>query len=320
LERACALGDPGGCHHLGLFIAVEDDAPETAIASFRQGCRWGSGAACTEVGILLRRGEGVRLDRMAATSAFVQSCRQGDAVGCGELGWLRLTGEGKRDVLAAVRDLTGACRAGAADACARLGLAQLRGAHGLERDRAAGEAMLAEACTRGSPRGCLALHETKEGGALPRIVEAAPIARSRCREAQGRCASAAEWTATWRVSTAGVTRAVRPPPRCGGELERVCHDAREVSAAHCDADPGACWAAATFGRTLVALGAGATTAADQEARAVAWARGACPRGDARGCAVLAAAHRQGRGGLRQDDRAADAFLARACRADAGYCP
>ncbi|MEM6791815.1 MAG: hypothetical protein AAF715_30125, partial [Myxococcota bacterium] len=26
------------------------------------------------------------------------------------------------------------------------------------------------------------------------------------------------------------------------------------------------------------------------------------------------------GGLRQDDRAADAFLARACRADAGYCP
>lgn len=67
------------------------------------------------------------------------------------------------------------------------------------------------------------------------------------------------------------------------------------------------------------MGASVTTAEAQEKQAVAWARGACAKGEAQGCAVLAEAHRSGRG-VRQDDAAADRFLAKACKADPGYCP
>ena len=320
LRRACDLGDANGCYHLGLVMAqpsVDQDL-EAAVDLYREACRWGSGAACTQVGISLLRGEGLRLDPMAATSAFVQACRLGDPAGCAELGWLRLSGHGKTDIEEGVSRLRGACRRGRGEACARLGLVRLRGQYGLERDPAAGKTLLREACNRGSERGCLDLAEAL--GQKRELVErAAERGRRRCEQALLRCGDVEAWTTTWRVTRDEAQRRVSPPPRCGGELERLCNDAREATAAHCAAEASACWPAARFTRRLTNLGASVTTAVEQEQKAVKWALRACAKGEAAACAVMGQAHRAGRA-ARQDDAAADRFVAKACRADPGYCP
>lgn len=319
LRRACDLGDANGCHHLALVKAHVEQELEPALDLFRDACRWGSGAACTQVGILRLRGEGMRLNPMAATSAFVQACRLGDATGCAELGWLRLSGQGKKDLEEGVAKLTGACRRGQAQACARLGMARLRGQHGLDRDPAAGKTLLREACARGSERGCLDLAEALDGKEPALVVEAARRGRRRCQEALLRCGETTAWTRVLHVTRDHLQPRVSPPPRCGGELERLCNDAAEATAAHCAAEASACWTAAVFSRRLTSMGTSVTTAEAQEKRAVAWARGACAKGEGAACAVLSEAYRAGRG-VRQDDVAADRFLARACKADPGYCP
>jgi uncharacterized protein len=326
-ERACALADPGGCHLLGTIVELAGDL-ELALSHHREGCLWGHGAACARTGMLLLRGD-VRLEPLAAASSLHRGCELGDWEACFELGILELAGERVAlDVPHGKGALERACRAGHAAGCGALGAEMLRGRH-LEIDLTAGAALLRRACDDGDDASCLELAEAL-GGQLPRdaaesrrvLGAAAHRGERRCERALSIChGGGGVLETTWRVEHGRLRRQLSDPPRCGAELERTCNTAREALRRLCADDGSRCWQVAVLERLMASggLAASLAAAADHEVAAVRWARAACGRGEARGCAVMFHAHDEGRG-VKADAREADRFRARACELDPGYCP
>jgi uncharacterized protein len=334
LERACALGDAPGCHHLALALELPGSHQDSARAAdlYSRACRYGYAAACARRGLLLASGEGVAADPEGAVWVFEKGCDLGSARACHEIGVLLL--EGMRvaaDAVRGLRYLEQACAGGELGSCARVGRAMLTGQGG-ERDEAAGVARLEETCTRGGARACLELTEwlksrdRPDAGLLARTEErlkgAASGAVTSCRAALGVCYQGLPATSAprWALIREEPALLLLEPPTCDAELERSCQTAHEATAARCDHDDEACWAAADLVRRLadVGLGSGTAEALRLEARGFDRAKKACAAGSAAACIRASTAHREGRG-TKADARAADNVAARACKLDPNWC-
>lgn len=119
---ACEAGDGGACVDLGRALQGEGEAA-AAAARYRQSCgadpRSSGGRACTDLGVLLLRGQPP--DPALAASYFKRGCAGGDPAGCMNAARALYLGEGVgRDPTLARQYLDTACRGGSRAACSRL--------------------------------------------------------------------------------------------------------------------------------------------------------------------------------------------------------
>jgi len=129
-QRACDLGNAGGCNNLGLAFSSGQGVPqdyERAFTLFEQACSGGFAEGCNNQGALYEHGQGVPVNLGDALRLYAQACNHGSALGCSNLGVLYAEGRGVRpDPAEAVQLFTEACSAGSSVGCNNLFEAQHR--------------------------------------------------------------------------------------------------------------------------------------------------------------------------------------------------
>ena len=129
-QRACDLGNAGGCNNLGLAFGSGQGVPqdyERAFTLFEQACSGGFAEGCNNQGALYEHGQGVPVNLGDALRLYAQACNHGSALGCSNLGVLYAEGRGvRRDAAEAVQLFTEACSAGSSVGCNNLFEAQHR--------------------------------------------------------------------------------------------------------------------------------------------------------------------------------------------------
>lgn len=124
-DRSCDLGNADGCANLGSFYmggmtGVVGEDPPRAAALLERGCAGKNPKACSDLGVLLQRGRGVRADPARAAALYTQACDGGYALGCINLGELHVRGVGvPRDRERAGALFLRACAAKDEKGCAR---------------------------------------------------------------------------------------------------------------------------------------------------------------------------------------------------------
>jgi TPR repeat protein len=123
-DKACALGDPGGCYEAGKLLSdakgKQVDYPRAFVVLYRS-CRQGYGRACTVVGALHREGTGTAKDATRAAIAYRNGCERKDPDACVRLGGLLVK---PVDAASAFRQ---ACQLGRYDGCVQLELLSKKG-------------------------------------------------------------------------------------------------------------------------------------------------------------------------------------------------
>jgi TPR repeat protein len=189
-ERECRRLDVGSCVRLGNFLyegrLVRKD-PVRAGQLFTFACNKGLVIACSNLGILYEKGEGMEMDIGRAVELYRRACDGGDAkYGCSLLAHMFEQGKGvTADVSRAKVLRERACDAGHAPDCFALGLRQEKAKNlpkaaslfqracdggvaqacvkvgeafstgrGMERDPTAAVSALERACNAGSQEGC----------------------------------------------------------------------------------------------------------------------------------------------------------------------
>lgn len=323
LESACELGYAPGCHHLGVAKEVQSavESTEAAVAHYSRACGLGWMAACTRLGMLRREGH-VTPGAMSARSAFEKACGGGDASGCFQLGSL-MRAESGRDVEHGVRLLERACKAGHVGGCTELGIARLTtGAE--QRGQALAE--LGRACDAGGQRACIVLvGELADGDDKRRALldKAIGGATGACNEGLEVCGGDQPSTAVsrrWGDFEGLPVRELEHAPACGVALERACVVVRDAHVLRCELTATECFESGAEIRRLAAAGlsVGVADAVEVEAAGFAHASSACRKRDARACASVARAYRDGVG-VAADDKRAERFQQRACQLDASIC-
>lgn len=155
-RRACMVHDPTGCRIAGE--AIENDAPESAIAVHQMGCALGEPTSCGHLGLLL-----AQQDRVAESiTPLDKGCAAGMTAACVKIGLLRLDGRGLDPNPERARaDLTMGCPDdGERDprACNALGRLYEDG-FGVARDRAHAARYYRFACLEDNLQACFRLGE-----------------------------------------------------------------------------------------------------------------------------------------------------------------
>lgn len=120
-----------------------------AMKLYESGCAKQNADACTGMGFLFSKGEGVPQDKRRAETIFREACDKGNGRACSGLGHqLRLAG----DVNPAVDLFERACKLGYGRACFYAGALLYKGGKDMKR----AFTNYTNACTGGDPRGCLA--------------------------------------------------------------------------------------------------------------------------------------------------------------------
>jgi len=123
-ERACDLGEQGGCEGFGRALRRAESRPPDFARALRvheRGCSLGTAASCTDAGDLVARGRGTAADLRRAVGLFEKGCTDGHPYGCGVLGHFVVHGVGTPlDRLRGRRLLRQSCRGGLKFACEEL--------------------------------------------------------------------------------------------------------------------------------------------------------------------------------------------------------
>src|SRR6266581_4344869 len=136
-------------HPLAVVVTLAD-----ARQLYEHGCEAGSPQACTDLGDLYGRGDGVPRDQARAAALYQRACDGGSPWGCGNLGKANAHGMSlpKDEARAAVL-YKQACDAGDIDACPNLGWLYEKG-RGVPTDEAQAASLYKEGCDGGSAYGC----------------------------------------------------------------------------------------------------------------------------------------------------------------------
>jgi TPR repeat protein len=123
-QRACDLGDAGGCNNLGLAFQSGQGVPqdyERAMDWFERACSGGFAEGCNNQGALYEHGNGVPVNLGDAQRLYTQACRHGSGLGCSNLGVLYAQGRGvAANPTEAARLFREACNAGSSVGCNNL--------------------------------------------------------------------------------------------------------------------------------------------------------------------------------------------------------
>jgi TPR repeat protein/membrane associated rhomboid family serine protease len=152
LDTGCGLGAGGACLAAAREVRLISGGRDSPAARdyMERGCRAGSGASCTALGLTLVGPAG----GAAAARPLAMACELGDAEGCRLWGMLLDAGQGvPRDVPRAMVAYERGCDGRDAFACLRLANAVHQG-RGIARDPKRAAALALESCDLGEPRGC----------------------------------------------------------------------------------------------------------------------------------------------------------------------
>jgi TPR repeat protein len=157
LENTCAQGKAAACTQLGNLYekgqGVVVDYPRAA-AYYRKACEGGHAEGCNHLGALYGIGRGLPKDDKQATALYRKACEGGSAFGCSNLGFRYQNGLGvEQDYRLAVAFLQKGCDGGNADACTSLGYQYGTGL-GVTLDFRRAVALYRQACDGGSLHGC----------------------------------------------------------------------------------------------------------------------------------------------------------------------
>jgi len=136
-------------HPLAVVVTLAD-----ARQLYEHGCEAGSPQACTDLGDLYGRGDGVPRDQARAAALYQRACDGGDADGCSQAGWVTERGLGTlKDEARAVAFYTRACDGGSPWGCGNLGKANAHGMS-LPKDEARAAVLYKQACDAGDIDAC----------------------------------------------------------------------------------------------------------------------------------------------------------------------
>jgi hypothetical protein len=123
-DQACTSGSGEACSNLGAMYARGEGVAKDgshAVEFTSKGCDAGNSPACRFAGISYAKGDGVTQDYRRAAAFLSRACNGGDAGGCTSLGLLYSNGLGVgKDLEKAKQLLTKGCNLGAQWACDRL--------------------------------------------------------------------------------------------------------------------------------------------------------------------------------------------------------
>jgi TPR repeat protein len=188
----CDKGHAGSCGVLGDLLMGSD--PAKAAVAFKKGCDGDVPAACTGLGRLTEKGQGVAADPKGAVALYDKACKGGSAGGCGSLGRAYLGGTGvaadaaraftlsnqgcnggddescrdaaqlyaqgkgvAKDVAKAVELHKRACDGNVIQSCVELGALYESGGQGVGKNAIMAEMLYRRACFHGSTEACVDL-------------------------------------------------------------------------------------------------------------------------------------------------------------------
>ena len=331
LERACALGDAGGCYHLALLRQVEEQSASGEVrALYRRACDWRHPRGCHRLADVFRRGEGVAVDIEAARQMLRRACELGLADACHELS--RALQRVSADASSAVELGERACRLGSRDACWRRAADALREAGSSNKTRARAE--LTRGCKRGHGASCLELalsyesdvHGDQDSERARKIfIRAGRLDGARCSVELDACYrqqfSADSFLLSWERWSNTPSYTIKQVPDCDVRLETLCRRAERAHAASCELGDGrGCEAGAELHEQLGAVGLreGTDAAVKMQKRARGAYEEACGRGSGFACHAQARMLADGVGG-RADPRRAKQLRDKACELDRDLC-
>src|SRR5262249_26465718 len=122
LERSCDAGEADACYRLGTHLEYEAHDARAALPRYRLACDRSHARACTNLGSLYGRGEGVGRDDATAAALYKKACDGNDAMGCANLADFLIDGMGlPQDPRAGAALYERSCEQGYATACRDLG-------------------------------------------------------------------------------------------------------------------------------------------------------------------------------------------------------
>jgi hypothetical protein len=156
-RQACNDGDTGACTIVGRMFARGQGIPEDhaqAAAVWRKGCEAGAMDSCSGLGVQYLKGLGVAKDIDKAVQLYRKACEGGSMSGCNNLGMLHAKGVGvAKDPNKAAQLCRKACEGGSMSGCSNLGMLHAKGV-GVAKDRARAVVLYRKACDGGNREGC----------------------------------------------------------------------------------------------------------------------------------------------------------------------
>jgi TPR repeat protein len=122
LESACAHDEHTACFYLGHYIGAKTlkGSDATMIDYLKKACDGGEGGGCSELGVLMERGEaGLAKDYDAALRQYTKGCDLDDDMACRNEGVMYELGRGTTKDLAKAGVLYDKCCAGGNDQCCK---------------------------------------------------------------------------------------------------------------------------------------------------------------------------------------------------------
>jgi len=156
-EKECNQGDAAACTMLGILYAKGDGVAkdiQRAIELYRKACDAGDAWGCSNLAFKYKNGNGLEKDMKQAATLFEKACLAGNGQSCNEAGRLYERGNGvTKDQRRAVYFYEKGCRQENWDSCLNLGVMCAQG-RGLERDYERAVSLFEKACEAGDPMSC----------------------------------------------------------------------------------------------------------------------------------------------------------------------
>ncbi len=154
------------CTRLGYARQIRGGAENLASAAiyYRQGCGQGDARACTNLGVMFEKGQGVYRDAVKAAELYTEGCQGDDTLGCTYLGFMYQSGRGVfRSPVKAFEMFGRGCEDSYAAGCTHLGILYEAGEGVAMNHRRAGR-FYAQGCAGHHAPGCRRLGLLYERG------------------------------------------------------------------------------------------------------------------------------------------------------------
>ncbi len=172
------------CTRLGYAHQTRDGAENLTLAAsyYRQGCGQGDARACTNLGVMFEKGQGVYRDDVKAAELYARGCEGDDTLGCTYLGFMYQGGRGVlRSPVKAFELFGRGCEDSYAVGCTHLGLLYEAG-EGVAMDHRRAGRFYAQGCAGHHAPGCrrLGLLYERGLGVTTDAMQAAELYRLAC--------------------------------------------------------------------------------------------------------------------------------------------
>ena len=89
------------------FAAIKNKQYDNAFKLFNEACDLGNGGSCYNLGLMYKKGDGVKQDKFKAVELYRKACDLGNGDGCNNLGVMYSKGEGIRQDIKKAKELYG---------------------------------------------------------------------------------------------------------------------------------------------------------------------------------------------------------------------